>query len=214
MDYTLTQQSKTGCFKPFIVLFILAAFLGCTTAKQHLNKAIAKDRVFVIDTLRKIAPCVTGEIKPGDSTAYNEYIRRIDSLINAYHPAEAIYDTVTSVDSANCEKWLLKLKVVQSKLEKANSQIKALNAAYKEPAPAIHDTIPVEDKAEVFVLQDSLVKARNENVKISTALSNMTERMKANRTWKWIGWVSWLFIAVVLYFVIRNRKLVNKLKGV
>ncbi len=197
-----------------VSLIVLVSFLfslsSCYTEKKAV-KQVNKAYVHHPDTLAKIVrtlfPCTTGEVKPGDSTAYKKYLADLQALedsLKNFQP-ETITDTVidTWEDST-------KIRVLQSTNSKLKSQIafkdKSIQGLLKkcrENAP-IHDTLMVEDSAKIYTMTRQMSTYEATIKERDLTISDLTKTVKQKQKWLYIFLIAFIISAVVNFIQFRK----------
>lgn len=83
MELPIEKIDRMGfiLLKVAALLLLLSCLFSCRTpqqiSKKHLDKALSKDRAFVLDTLRKVSPCV---VVKKDTVTNTEYKTNTDTL--------------------------------------------------------------------------------------------------------------------------------------
>ena len=169
-------------------LFILIFLASCMSAPKHLQKAIDKDRPYVASETRKLWPCITKDGKP-DSTAYKQYLEDLKTLEDFYQSQEPQFKTDTLAIS-----WTDSAKVVdlKRKISAKDAYIAELKKICRDKPP-IHDTIPVKDSADVYIIMNNM-EVQTNMYREDTARVNKENRrlqakvnkQRATKTWLWI----------------------------
>jgi len=170
---------KASSVKPLALgLLIVWAFhvlSSCSPAKQaqkDYDKAMRENKKVVANNVAVDWPCITGKVKPGDSTEVKERQRVIDSTLAAYKAPEPVIVTITKHDHDSCPELTGRFNKAQEIINTQAQEIKDLNLLLKLPAKTIHDTLPTEDSSKIWLANaqaDSmwqLVIKRNDTIAV------------------------------------------------
>lgn len=145
-----------------LAIFVFVAFLAsCKTPQQLIDKALSKDSSKVAEITRQKFPCIQKQVRPSDSLEYKAwqegvqeivdmYEHIIDSLQSGYKSYEKRIDFSSPCDSLRIYRALSSCAETNTKLRELVDKLKNQKAP-----PAIHDTIPIYDSADIFLLRRS-----------------------------------------------------------
>jgi hypothetical protein len=194
-------------FHPYLLITLVAFFLawltGCSTPEKLVTKAYKKDPVYVADWTRTKFPCVTGQVKKGDSVSYKKYLEDLAGIEEFYNsistPEMPENDTIIEPweDSTKILSMRATIQAQGSTINKMAGKVQELLKRCKD-APVIHDTLPVKDSAEIFLMQNEVAKCDNLNKELT---------IKLKRSQKFNFWlvIALLLAGGVIYLLSRKR---------
>lgn len=185
----------------WIALFLIGciALLSCSATRQqarhtkqaakHQRIAFEKDRTYVAMVTRDSFPCITGKVRPADSSAYKSLLKTIDSINNLEPVIDKQIEYIPVYkDSIDCVPLLKTVDALKKVIASKDNKIRELNRAFSEFKP-LTDTLPVADSAAIFVIKKEAEKAVGK-------ITN--EKEKAEKAAKRKGIFNWVLIGLVL----------------
>ena len=189
------------------LLLLLCCLQACNTAKEISAKltyrALNKDSTEPVRIISALHPCVDGKVVQGDSTAQQEYFRKLDSILNSYRPSdkELIHDTV-SQNNLDCPDLVRDYNELIDIVTEKDRYIRTLNNQLKVKVPVIRDTIPVLDTKQVYLL----TKQVNVLEGIKKVQANEITALKSGKKTLWIVILALLIpLLLSLYFNFRSK---------
>lgn len=186
----------------YMILFgiLIMCFSKCKTAAELTDKALSKDSATVIKKVRDIAPCVSGVIRITDSADYKKWQKALAQTVNFY---DSLLDNVepqlvVQKDLSDSMKVIVLTANVQS-LSKTigilQQQAKNVKPLVQRP-PAIHDTIPVKDMADVWLANKERNAVKEDNLKKALEIKNL-EKIAFHR-----GIENWIWRLIATFFIV------------
>lgn len=195
-----------------VVTAVLLLFYSCQSSKQisikYTNKALKADSIEPVRIISALHPCITQDLIKGDSTAQQEYFRKLDSVINMYHPSQYVHDTL-KIHEQDCIDLVRDYnKLVDDYVDQAN-YVYTLKAELKVKPPIIVDTVTIADTKLVYVLEQTNKKLIEENVANKAKLliqKNTISELRLKKLHIILAFIGLsVLVAIGLYFTMRRK---------
>ena len=210
--------------KSYFVLLAALVLGGCHLSKKQIDSKAENKIAWVhknapeklADACAEKYPAVVGQVKPADSTAYKRWLdslqRLMESLKDSDYDSTAETPVIVWEDSTkinSCQHVVDSLWQSNQSLRKSVTTLKKMLSS---PAPAIHDTIPVEDSAKIAAAllrlghaRDSIKMYQDDAVKLKTKIQK-----RGTTIWALIAGNLLQLLLIVLLIKFRRRDIGRK----